>query len=142
VGTRLKVRFIDTDVHKGYIDFKKIHFRRQTMSKYMQLTVTVRPYYQKDLDSTYPRLASNLRHLDPDLANRNPSLYELVGQLDHILYRFEGTPLREVLLGHRETLRNLHKSIEDSIANWNLAQADQLLYGIEDTFDEIESELD
>jgi hypothetical protein len=112
------------------------------MSKYMQLTVTVRPYYQKDLEGTYPKLARCLRHLDPSLANRNPSLFELVGQLDQLLYRLEGTQLREVLLRHGEKLRDLHKTIEGKIADWNLAQADQLLYSIEDTFNEIESELD
>ena len=112
------------------------------MSKYMQLKVTVRPYYQKELQGTYPKLARDLGYLDSSLANRNPSLYELVGQLDQLLYRHDGTPLREVLLRHRENLQNLHKSIEENIADWNLAQADQLLYKIEDEFDKIESELD
>jgi hypothetical protein len=112
------------------------------MSKYMQLTVTVRPYYQKDLEGTYPKLVRHLRHLDSNLANRNPSLYELVGQFDQLLYRFDGTPLREVLLQYREKLQNVYKSIQKNIADWNLAQADKLLYSIEDTFDEIESELD
>lgn len=36
---------------------------------------------------------------------------------------------------------NLQKSIEENIADWNLAQADRLLYNLEDLFDEIESEL-
>jgi hypothetical protein len=65
-----------------------------------------------------------------------------VGKLDKLLYTFDGTPLRDVLLRHRENLRNLHKIIEKNIADWNLAQADQLLYKIEDAFDKIESELD
>ena len=112
------------------------------MSKTMQLTVTVRPYYQKDLQGTYPKLARDLGYLDSSLANRNPSLYELVGQLDQLLYRHDGTPLREVLLRHSEKLRNQYKIIQENIADWKLAQADKLLYSIEDTFDEIESELD
>jgi hypothetical protein len=112
------------------------------MSKYMQLMVTVRPYYQGDLEGTYPKLARHLERLDSSLENRNPSLYELAGQLDQLLFRLEGTQLREVLLRHREKLRNLYKVIQENIADWNLAQADQLLYGIEDTFTEIESELD
>ena len=111
------------------------------MSKNMQLTVTVRPYYEKDLESTYPKLARNLRNLDPGLENRNPSLYELAGQLDQLLYRFDGTRFREILLRHGDKLRNMHKIIQENIADWNLAQADKLLYSIEDTFDEIESEL-
>jgi hypothetical protein len=112
------------------------------MSKYMHITVTVLPYYQKDLEGTYLKLARYLRALDSDLVDRNPSLYALAGKLDKLLYTFDGTPVREVLLRHTEDLRNLHKSIEENIADWNLAQADQLLYKIEDIFDKIESELE
>jgi len=108
----------------------------------MHLTVTVRPYYEKNLEQTYPKLARNLKNLDADLVERNPSLYEIAGQLDKLLYTFDGTPFRDVLLRHRENLRNLHKSIEEKIADWNLAEADRLLYKIEDVFDKIESELD
>jgi hypothetical protein len=112
------------------------------MSKYMQLTVTVGSCYQGDLERTYPNLGRHLSYLDQSLVNRNPSLYELVGQLDQLLYRLEGTQLREVLLLHREKLLDLHKIVQENIADWNLAQADQLLYRMEDTFNEIESELD
>ena len=112
------------------------------MSKYMHLTVTVVPYYPRDLEETYPKMARYLKSLDSDLVERNPSLYEIVGQLDKLLHAFEGTKFREVLFRQREKLLNLHKSIEEKIADWNLAQADRLLYKIEDAFDKIESELD
>lgn len=112
------------------------------MSKYMHLKVTVSPYYQNDLADTYPNLARRLKTLAPDLVERNPSLYEIAGQLDKLLYTFDGTPLRDVFLRHRENLKNLHKSIEVNIADWNLAQVDQLLYKIEDEFDRIETELE
>jgi hypothetical protein len=112
------------------------------MSKYMHITVNVLPYYPRDLEETYPKLARYLKSLDADLVERNPSLYGIAGQLDKLLYKFDGTPIRDVLLRHKENLRNLHKSIEESIADWNLAQADRLLYKIEDVFDKIESELD
>lgn len=111
------------------------------MSKYMQLTVTVRPYYPKNMEDIYPNMTRYLGYMDSNLANRSPSLYELVGQLDQLLYRLDGTPFREVLLRHREKLMNLYKTIQTNIADWNLAHADQLLYSIEDIFDEIESEL-
>jgi hypothetical protein len=112
------------------------------MSKYMQLTVTVVPFYPKDLEDTYPKMARYLKSLGSDLTERNLSLYGIAGQLDKLLYKFDGTPFRDVLLRHKENLRNLHKSIEENIADWNLAQADRLLYNIEDAFDKIESELD
>jgi hypothetical protein len=112
------------------------------MSKYMHLTVTVAPYYPKDLEETYPKLARKLKSLASDLMDRNPSLYGIAGQFDKLLYTFDGTPVRDVLLRHKENLQNLHKSIEANIADWNLAEADRLLYKIEDAFDKIESELD
>jgi len=108
----------------------------------MQLTITVRPYYQKDLEDTYPKLARHLSYLDSNLVNRSPSLYELTGQLDQLLYKFEGTRVREVFLQYKEKLQNTYKMIQENIADWELAQADQRLYIIEDIFDEIESELD
>jgi hypothetical protein len=111
------------------------------MSKNMQITVTVNPYYHQDLADAYPKLARHLGYLDPGLVQRNPSLYDLVGHLDKLLYEFDNTPLREVLLQHRDKLLQLHKSIEKDIADWNLAIADKLLYQLEDIFDDIEAQL-
>lgn len=112
------------------------------MSKYMQLKVTVSPAYSGDLEKVYPKLARHMGYLDADLVRRNPSLFELAGQLDQLLYRFEGTQLRTVLLQHAEKLRMLHKGIVERIANWNLAEADRMLYEMEDLFEDIESVLD
>jgi hypothetical protein len=112
------------------------------MSKCMQIAVTVTPYYQEDFDKTFPKLARHLGYLDAGLVRSNPSLYALAGQLDQLLYAFDGTEVREVLLRHREKLLSLHKDIEANIADWHLAEADQLLYKVEDIFEEIEAELD
>lgn len=111
------------------------------MSRYMQLEVTVRPHYQQELGDAYPRLARHLGYLDPGLVERNPSLYELAGRLDKLLYQFDATPLREVLLRQRENLLQLHRRIEQAIADWQLAQADKLFYRLEDIFDDIEAQL-
>ncbi|MBU4231586.1 MAG: hypothetical protein L6277_17315 [Desulfobacterales bacterium] len=74
------------------------------MSKYMQLTVTVRPFYEKNLEEAFPKLARYLKFLNSDLVEGNPSLYGIAGQLDKLLYAFDGTPFRDVLLRHRENL--------------------------------------
>jgi primosomal protein N'' len=111
------------------------------MSKHMQITVTVNPFYQEEFEQAYPNLARHLSYLDAPLVKSNPSLYRLVTQFDKLLYTFDGTKLREVLLPHRKKLQALHKSIEEHIANWNLADADKLLYNVEDIFEEIEAEL-
>jgi len=112
------------------------------MSKYMQLTVTVRPFYEREMKTAYPKLVRYLRQADHSLLDRDPSLYELAGQLDSLLYIFDGTSLRAVLLRHGDLLRNTHKKIQENIADRQLAQADKLLYTLEDIFDEIESDLD
>jgi hypothetical protein len=111
------------------------------MSKHMQISVTVSPYYHQELGDAYPKLARHLGYLDPELVKRHPSLYELAGNLDKLLYQFDRTPLREVLLQHRDKVLQLHKTIEKDIADWNLAQADKLLYQLEDSFDDIEAQL-
>ena len=111
------------------------------MSKYMQLKVEVQPYYPQNLEDTYPHLARNLKSLAEDLVEKNPSLYAIAAQLDKLLYTFDGTPVREVLLRHQDNLRRLYKEITGHIADWHLAEADQLLYQLEDIFDKIDSEL-
>jgi hypothetical protein len=107
----------------------------------MQIAVTVNPYYQGELENAFPRLARHLGYLDKALVESSPSLYALAGRLDKLLYAFDGTEVREVLLRHREQLTGLHKGIEELLADWNLAQADKLLYKLEDIFEEIEAEL-
>jgi hypothetical protein len=111
------------------------------MSKCMQIAVTVNPYYQEEFDKAFPKLARHLGYLDAALVQSNPSLYALAGRLDKLLYAFDGTELREVLLRHREKLHSLYKDIEANIADWHLDQADKLLYKVEDIFEEIEAEL-
>ena len=88
-------------------------------------------------------------HLNPDRLvissgkiMEQTSMAELAGHWDKLLYKSDGTPVREVLLRHRDGLRSLYKRIEENIADWNLAPADGLLYEMEDIFDKIESELD
>ena len=112
------------------------------MSKYMQLTVRVRPYYKKGFKEAYPRVARRLGYLDEAWMEEGPSLYEIIQRLDKLLYQLEGDPpFREILLQHRGPLHKLCEDIEDQIADWHLAQADQLLYKVEDMFEEIEREL-
>ncbi len=112
------------------------------MSKHMQLTVRVRPYYTKGLEKAYPRLAHRLSYLDVAWVEGEPSLFEIVANLDKLLYQLEGDPpVREILLQHRARLHELYEGIEERIADWRLAKADRLLYEMEDIFDEIEAKL-
>jgi len=108
----------------------------------MQLTVRIRPYYKKGFKKAYPKLAHRLVYLDKAWVKEGPSLFEMVGRLDKLLYQLEGDPpFREILLRYRSALHKLYGEIEEQIADWHLSKADQLLYKMEDIFDEIEREL-
>ncbi len=112
------------------------------MSKYMQLTVRIRPYYKKSFAAAYPRVAKRLDYLDRQWVAEDPSLFEIVGRLDKLLYQLEGDPpFRELLLQHRPALHSLYEEIEEQIADWHLSKADQLLYKIEDIFEDMDKEL-
>ena len=112
------------------------------MSKTMQLTVQVRPYYKKDLKADYPKIAQGLSYIHEAWVEEGPSLFDIVGRLDKLLYELEGNPpFRKILLVHQDELRKLHKDVEAHIADWELAKADKALYQIEDIFDKIEWEL-
>lgn len=108
----------------------------------MQLTVRILPYYKKGLKETYPRVARCFSYLNETWVEGNPSLFEIVGGLDKLLYQLEGDPpFKELLLQHKPTLHKLYEDIEEHIADWQLSKADRLLYEMEDIFDEIEGEL-
>jgi hypothetical protein len=112
------------------------------MSKTMQLTVRVRPYYKKDITSDYPKISRGLGYVDKAWIEEGLSLFDIVGKLDKLLYELEGNPpFRKILLKHKDELHKLYKEVEEHIADWDLAKADKTLYQMEDIFDEIEWEL-
>ena len=111
------------------------------MSKHMQLTVRVRAYYPDDFKTAYPKIAGHLSHVDESLVEQDPSLFELVGRLDKLLYALDGNPdFKTILLKHKDDLVGYHGQIERHIADRQLAEADKLLYKLEDCFAEIEWE--
>ncbi len=111
------------------------------MSKYMQITVTVRPYYPRGIQSVYPKLARHLGTQNPALVESQPSPYDLAGQWDQLLYACDGTELGEALRRHRQPVNRLRAAIEADIADRKLASADRRLYELEDIFDDLEAEL-
>ncbi len=62
------------------------------MSKYMQLTVHIHPHYKKSLKEVYPEISHNLSYLNETLVEKGPSLFDIVGRIDKLLYDLEGNP--------------------------------------------------
>jgi hypothetical protein len=48
---------------------------------------------------------------------------------------------RKILLNQKNSLHGLYETVEENMADWQLAKADAALYKMEDIFDEIEREL-
>ena len=89
------------------------------------------------------KIAGHLSRIDETWVDVDPSLFDLVGKLDKLLYALDGNPdLKQTLLKHKDKLVKLHQEIQAHIADWELAQADKALYALEDVFDEIEWGLD
>jgi hypothetical protein len=108
----------------------------------MQMRVEIQPYYQKGFKKEYPNISHALRHVKKVLGENDPTLFELVGKYGTILYELEGQASSQaVFRTHRETLLALYEEVEEKIADWQLAKADQALYKMEDIFDDIEKEL-
>lgn len=112
------------------------------MSKYMQLTVDVRPFYTKGFKAAYPKLAGALIHAKAIKEYDDPALYDLVARLDKLLYDLDGNPkVKEILFKQKAPLKALYSEIESHIADWKLSEADKALYKIEDIFENIEDDL-
>ena len=112
------------------------------MSKYMQLTVDVRPFYTKGLKAAYPKLARELMCAKSLSEYDDPSLYDLVAKWDHLLYDLDGNPnVKQILLKYKDRLKALYAQIEEHIADRKLSEADKALYKIEDVFEDIEYDL-
>jgi len=113
------------------------------MSKYMQLTVDVRPFYTKGFKAAYPKLAGPLIHAKAITEYDDPTLYDLVAKLDTLLYALDGNPkVKAILLKQKDKLKALYSEIEGYIADRKLSEADKALYKIEDIFEDIEYDLD
>jgi hypothetical protein len=96
-----------------------------------------------EFKAAYPKIARHLSRIDDALIDADPSIFDLVGKLDKLLYALDGNPdIKQILLKHKDKLVKLHQEIQAHIADWELAEADKALYTLEDAFDEIEWELD
>ena len=49
------------------------------MSEYMWLTVTIRPNYKENLKEVYPKIASNLSHIN-EFKEEVPLIFDRVGK--------------------------------------------------------------
>ncbi|MBW2285389.1 MAG: hypothetical protein JRF65_12405 [Deltaproteobacteria bacterium] len=113
------------------------------MSRIMQIDIRIIPFYEGRFDKQFPRLADmfgQVSHTDP--LKKERSLYDLV---DHLVSvnRDPAVPddLKAKIGAHVETLLSLKREARDHLLARRLDDLDQVLYKLEDRFDELEASL-
>ncbi len=110
------------------------------MSRTMQITVGVEP--ERSLTTSYPNLARSFETIAPGLLGPSPSLLTICQRIDEVVAELQQTTLGRLLEGQASELRRAGRRVEELLADWKLAEADQVLYELEDRFEALESELE
>lgn len=109
----------------------------------MQIDIKLVPFYEKSFKTYFPKLAKLLQTLSyTEPLERELSLYALVDVLQSIL-RDPGTPqdIKSKLAPQLQKLLPLKEEAREMLLARRLNALDQLLYRMEDEFEEMESSL-
>lgn len=112
------------------------------MSRFMQIRLRLEPEYRPDLNAHFPKLTKALDEIGIEKDPSSITLYDLIRELQRSLYGEMRTALKQVLEKHLAGLLSLRDAVEEKIAAWKLEGLDELLYRIEDAFEELEHDLD
>ena len=113
------------------------------MSKYMQIDIRLRPFYEKPLIKEFPKvskLMSNMDYKEP--LEKEPSLYELVDSLAS-MSRDTMVPsdIKEKISPYVSKMKLLKEKARELLLSRKLNELDRCLYQIEDQFLDLESSL-
>jgi hypothetical protein len=114
-----------------------------TMSKYMQIDIKLLPFYEKRFKTHFPKLAKLLQTLSyTEPLEKELSLYALVDVLQRIL-RDPKTPhdMKSKVEAHVRKLLSLRDEARELLLGRRLNALDQILYRIEDEFEDLEQGL-
>jgi hypothetical protein len=112
------------------------------MSRFTQIRIILKAIYKPDLRAHFPKVARALEELGIEFDAQSVTLYHLIGKLEQALYGEMRPGLRTVLERHRPQLLALHGKVEEKLAAWKLDGLDELLYRMEDAFQDLEGDLD
>jgi len=111
------------------------------MSKYMQIDIRLVPFYTKGFKGHFPRLAKAMENSGYlETATPEVSLYSLVDVLKRMNLD-PGVPsfVKEKLMPFLEKLTALRDGAREELLKRRLNELDQILYRIEDEFEDMES---
>jgi len=114
------------------------------MSKYMQIDIRLLPFYERAFTDHFPKLAKTMENSGYfDSGGPEASLYSLVD----VIRRMNLDPqvpssVKERLRPSLEKLMALKEVAREALLARRLSELDQLLYKIEDEFEDLEKTLE
>ena len=113
------------------------------MSKYMQIDIKLRPFYEKPLVKMFPKISKLMSSMDyKEPLEKEPPLYVLVDSLVS-LSRDAMVPsdIKDKINPYVTKMMELKEKAREVLLSRKLNELDRLLYQIEDQFLDLESSL-
>ncbi len=113
------------------------------MSQFMQIDIRVMPFFEVPFEKRFPHLVELLRRLSyGEVIKKEPSFYALVDTIATIS-EHPDTPseLRDLISPYAGRLGKLKEQARDHLLARRLDELDQMLYRIEDQFEDLEGVL-
>jgi hypothetical protein len=113
------------------------------MSKYMQIDIKLRPFYEKPLVKVFPKISKLMRSMDyKEPLEKEPSLYVLVDSLES-MSRDAMVPsdIKGKINPFVTKMKELKETARELLLSRKLNELDRFLYQIEDQFLDLESSL-
>ena len=113
------------------------------MSQYMQIEIRIIPFYEKPFVDRFPNIADFLKRMSStDPQTKEISFYTLVDKMVGMSHD-PGVPsdVKESIGPFVQEMLRVKKMAREKLLSRDLNELDQLLYKIEDQFEELESRL-
>jgi len=113
------------------------------MSQFMQIDIRVMPFFEVPLEKRFPGLVELLRRLGyGEVLKKDTSFYALIDTMVTIIHHPD-TPseLKELVGPYVHRLAELKEEARDHLLARRLDELDQVLYRIEDQFEDLEGTL-
>ena len=110
------------------------------MSRQMQIDIRLLPFYEKGFKGHFPKLAKAMENSGYlDSGDPEPSLYDLVDVLRRMnLDPQVPSPVKKAFAPFLQKLTALKEVAREALLARKLNELDQLLYRIEDEFEDLE----
>ncbi|HKI47784.1 MAG TPA: hypothetical protein VKA69_00540 [Desulfobacteria bacterium] len=113
------------------------------MSQFMQIDIRVIPFFEVPFEKRFPRLVELLRRLNyGEVLKKEPSFYELIDTMVTILDHPESpSELKDLIGPYVHKLEEQKGEARERLLARRLDELDQILYRIEDQFEDLEGAL-